>query len=670
MRGAGLPPDVAAVLAASVIPSAITTMDGHFVWVNDAMCAALERPEDEVLGLSWRDLGPERDAHPIGEGLQAELREGKSSMRMRTRYVLGNGQSRWGDLTVTVIRDADGAPHAMLGQMVDVTDEVLADRAIVQSEERYRLLAENMGDVVGTGSPQGLITWVSDSVTGLLGWTPQELIERPFLDLVHEEEHQAVRDVRRQLRAGQPVSYDARLRTKEGGWRWVRIRTQPVMSPAGELAGVVTAWQDINERVESVRRLETVLGTDSLTGLPNRETMEQRMLAVQADMVGPNCHAALLCVGIDRLGDVNSAINHAAGDLILTTVARRIAEVAPDAQLVARGAGVDFLVLLPDLTSTSDAVGIAERIRSEVKKEILVDHRRLRVTASIGIATCHAASTPSELIRSATLAMQAAKDQGRDRLMFDDPSLREEAERLMTLAEHARDGISANRFLPWFMPIVDLDSREVVGYEALMRWDFPGGVLEPKEFTTALVEAGLIGEVDRIIMRQSLAHLAKLPEPTFVSINVSPQALSVPGFSEDVRALVRDAGVAPERVHLELTETSLFRASHEAIAAMTSLATAGVRWYVDDFGTGFSSISHLHDLPIAGLKLDAAFTRALTGGNHRTRRLTQALAGLALGLDLDTVAEGVEDEAQASTLAGQGWRRGQGWLFGQPSPMR
>ena len=220
------------------------------------------------------------------------------------------------------------------------------------------------------------------------------------------------------------------------------------------------------------------------------------------------------------------------------------------------------------------------------------------------------------------------------------------------------------------MPIVDLESKEIVGYEALVRWNFPGGaVLEPKEFLSALIESRIIGDVDRVVFTQALAQMASLPESVFMSINVSPQTLAVPTYADEVIALIRDSGIDPARLHLEVTETSLFGVSEANIATMQKLSDIGVKWYVDDFGTGYSSISHLHDLPIDGLKLDVSFAQGLIKGNHRSLRLTQALAGLSLGLNLDTIAEGVSDSSQAAILWGQGWRRAQGWLFGKAEPM-
>lgn len=642
------------------------TIEGIVQWISPSCTQVLGSAPEEFIGRPTVQYW-----HPDDREAAIALRDstyaGKPALGT-LRWRRPDGSYLWVQASLRPVTEPDGRSGAV-GMVRDVSEQVLAQQALADSEQRYRILAENIADVVGTGTADGRIDWISDSVGPLLGWTPAQLHDRAFIDLVHPQDQSAVLDASHQMQAGKPAAYDARVATATGGYRWLRIRTRPTIDPQGTVTGLVSGWQDIHDRVEAMNRLDEVLGTDSLTGLPNRMTIERRIDALHAQAEARGCAGAVLCVGVDRLGDVNSAIDHAAGDLVLTTLARRIAESVPDPQLVGRGAGADFLVLLPTLTSVSDSVAVAERIRDEVKKEIVVDHRRIRVTASIGIASCREEASAEELIRSATLAMKAAKEQGRDRLAFDDPSLHEQADRLLTLAEHARDSLAEDRFRAWYMPIMDLETQECVGYESLVRWDFPGGtILEPKEFLGALIQARIIGEVDRAVLRQALAQLATLPDPVFMSVNVSPQALAVPDYADEVIALVHAAAVDPARLHLEVTETSLFGVSGTNVATMQRIWDAGIKWYVDDFGTGYSSISHLHDLPIDGLKLDTSFAQGLIAGNRRSLRLTQALAGLSMGLGLDTIAEGVCDRAQATILWGQGWRRGQGWLYGKAAP--
>lgn len=644
------------------------TIGGIVQWVSSASTEVLGWTPGELIGRRTVDYW-----HPDDRETAVALRDqtyagkvGHGTLRWRRR----DGTYVWVQASLRPVAEPDGSAGAV-GMLRDVSEQVAAQQALEVSEARYRLLAENIADVVGTGDNEGRITWVSDSVTTLLGWQPADLEGKTFVDIVHPDDRAAVVDARVGMMAGLPEAFDARIGTSSGGYRWLRIRVRPTYDPTGARLGVVAGWQDITERVEATQHLDALLGTDSLTGLPNRSTMEERIDDLYSDAEARGCAGALLCVGVDRLGDVNSAVNHAAGDLVLTTVARRVAQTAPDPHLVGRGSGVDFLVLLPNLTNVSDAVVIAEKIRTAVKQEIVVDHRRVQVTASIGIASCSEEHNADDLIRAATVAMNAAKDQGRDRLAFDDPTLRDQAERLLTLAEHARDSLVNDDFAAWYMPIVDLESEETVGYEALVRWNFPGGgVLEPKEFLGALIESRIIGEVDRLMLGKSLAHLAGLPSSVFMSVNVSPLTLASPNYADEVIAMVGQAGIEPSRLHLEVTETSLFGASGANVATMQRLADAGIKWYVDDFGTGYSSISHLHNLPIHGLKLDTSFAQGLIRGNRLSLRLTQALAGLSMGLGLDTVAEGVSDKAQAAILWGQGWRRGQGWLFGKPEPVR
>ena len=219
------------------------------------------------------------------------------------------------------------------------------------------------------------------------------------------------------------------------------------------------------------------------------------------------------------------------------------------------------------------------------------------------------------------------------------------------------------------MPIADLRSHDVAGYETLVRWRRTDGtVLEPAAFLPSVEASPLVCDLDIEMLRQSLRILEGLPAGQFLSVNVTGRTLAAPECPQRMHRMITDSGIDARRPHLEATETSLLAASTPVREAMTLLASTGARWYVDDFGTGYSSISHLRDLPISGLKLDASFTAGVARGDETSIRLAQALAGLSQGLGLETVAEGVEGVQEEAILAAQGWRYGQGWLFGKAAP--
>jgi len=219
--------------------------------------------------------------------------------------------------------------------------------------------------------------------------------------------------------------------------------------------------------------------------------------------------------------------------------------------------------------------------------------------------------------------------------------------------------------VPWLQPIVWLANGAVDGYEALARWQRAGGITEPSGFIPAAAHTGLLSEIDLTMVQQVIARLAGLPEATFIAVNVSGQTLARTDYAEVVTAGLAEHHVSASRLHIEITETTLLSLNDDLVRQMRALADLGCRWYIDDFGTGYSSISHLRDLPVAGLKLDMSFTSGIGAGDRTSMQLAGALIGLANGMGLDSVAEGIESQAEADYLRTLGWRHGQGWLYGK-----
>lgn len=392
---------------------------------------------------------------------------------------------------------------------------------------------------------------------------------------------------------------------------------------------------------------------------------------------------AVLSVGIDRLSLVNHALTHRVGDRLILTVAERLVQtLAADGQ-VGRGTGDTFIVLLTGLRSSEEASAIAERLRQGVKGVITAAGHRLNPSVSIGLArplpppagdnrsSEASAASADELLRDAALAMRLAGEKGRDRCQIADQRLALQARQNLQLQDELRQAVERGALQAWLMPQVDLGNAQLQGYEALVRWPRSDGQLAlPDSFLTIARSCDLGEAIDLAMLRQSIDALVQLPPPLSVAVNLSPATLCRPGLAEQVLHWLQTAGVEPQRLHLEITETALLQIGPEVRGAIQTLAAAGVRWLVDDFGVGYSSISHLRDLPIHGIKLDGSFTVGLRHGDQKSLRLAQGLAGLAEGLGLLTVAEGIETAEEAATLRDLGWSSGQGWHFGKAAPLQ
>ena len=548
----------------------------------------------------------------------------------------------------------------------DTTDQHEARQVLAASEARYRLLAENASDVVLQVDPDGSLSWVSDSVVNVLGWRPEQILGTEVLTLIPGTESVGAGDEDSPSALGPPG--EVRVLCSDGSSRWMALSVRGISTAAG--ISRVVALHDIQDQVTARTALDHAIGHDPLTGLAARPLILTRLANLLDRLPRADSTVAVLCVGVDSLASVNDAYTHAAGDLVLTNVAARIATVVGDPDVVGRGAGVEFLVLVPDWVVGTDVAALAEKVRLAAKGEIVIGGQPVEPTVSVGIATGTRDSDPERLVRDASLAVRQAKANGRDRVEFIDGPLSEEARLRLSVESAIREGLRDGEFTPWFQPIVDLDDGHLVGYEALARRiRADGTVVLPGDFVPVAERSLLIADLDLTVLQQSLAVLAGLPAPVHVAVNVSATTLTRPGYPRLLAECLSASQADPSRLHLEVTETTLFSVTGNLVEAMRHIADTGARWYVDDFGTGYSSISHLRDLPVCGLKLDLSFTAGIGAGDPTSIRVSQALAGLARGLGLDTVAEGVETREQAAVLAAHGWRTGQGWLFGRPAPL-
>ncbi|MEI8083330.1 MAG: GGDEF domain-containing phosphodiesterase, partial [Actinomycetes bacterium] len=322
-----------------------------------------------------------------------------------------------------------------------------------------------------------------------------------------------------------------------------------------------------------------------------------------------------------------------------------------------------------DIITPTDAALTAERLLTAVRGPVIVGEHRIEVTACIGIAPA-TGQDAQDLLRDATAAMRQAAALGPDRWEVLGGDIATKTRLELETRAGLRQAMTNEQIQAWFMPVVDLLDGRTCGYEALVRWiQQDGSVVAPVDFLDIAERSGVITAIDRIILSQGLNALDTMDPQAWIAVNVSAASMSSGDLLDMIRGELDRSGADPRRLHLEVTETALFRVTDAVQAMMQAVADLGVSWWVDDFGTGYSSISHLRDLPIAGLKLDLSFTQQITGvSRDRPTMLTNGLVGLAHGLGLATIAEGIETRRQANILIAQGWTMGQGWLYGKAAP--
>ena len=547
-------------------------------------------------------------------------------------------------------------------------------QALRASEDRFHLLARNTSDLVWQVDPDGTVVWASPSVERELGWAPEHVVGTQVRELIQAEDADAVSMMSSLLLAGADVApLECRVRCADGSHRLMSMQGRPATDAEATVTGLAIGMRSLEGEARERRLSAYGAEHDALTGLATLAGVVAGVERALVDLTerGSGHAVGVLCVGVDSLKKVNEALSHAAGDQVLREIATRIAAAVEGPELLARGSGAEFLVLLPDLPDAAAAGAAAERIRLAARGPLALKAQVFGASVSIGVATGAPGARGEDLVRDASTAMRSAKDGGHDRCAYFHVELGQAAEGRLRMEQAIAAGLRDGQFEPWLQPIVHLPDGDLAGYEALVRWVLPDGeVVPPDEFLRVAEQTRLIVELDLIVLRRSVELLAVLPAHLSVAVNVSAVTLADEEYAGWVRRALALFEVDPARLHLEFTETAVLTITDQVARTMADLSDLGIGWYIDDFGTGYSSIAHLRDLPIAGLKLDISFAAGIAAGSANSERIALALSGLAEGLGLDTVAEGVETPGGECCPGRAGLAAWPGLALREASPIR
>jgi diguanylate cyclase (GGDEF)-like protein/PAS domain S-box-containing protein len=542
---------------------------------------------------------------------------------------------------------------------------VYSDR--LEYEHRHREIIESLNEGMAVIDHEGQVTLWNDALERMLGSSRADAVGRPLLSVVQGPEAQQLSAlIVRATSTVAPQSVDA-LRLRRGDTDGVyQVRAFPY---AG---GTTLFWTDVTQRVQAEEALRHAALHDALTGLPNRtlfvELVNQALARAAGQRPG-GC--AVLFVDVDRFKVINDSLGHQAGDELLKTTVSRLRACLRHGDTLARMGGDEFTVLLHDIRGAGDAIAVAEAIQRELRMPVELGSREVAVSASIGIALNQADHvTADHIMRDADIAMYRAKDSGRARHELFDTALHAQVKDKLGFENDLRRAVDRNELTLTYQPIVLLASGQAVGFEALVRWQRNGEVVPPAEFIPVAEDLGLIEPLGSWVLREVCAQFAEWRRRrpagsiSHVTVNVSTHQLVLPNFVTIVRRAVRDAGLEPHMLHLEITETALLRQADLVVSVLKELRSFGVKVYLDDFGTGFSSLSHLHRLPVDALKLDRTFVSTLMDAGRPS--IVESVMALANTLGTPVIAEGVETEAQLLELTRLGCTSAQGYLFAGP----
>jgi diguanylate cyclase (GGDEF)-like protein/PAS domain S-box-containing protein len=553
-----------------------------------------------------------------------------------------------------------------------------AEEALASSEKRFRSLVQNASDVITILDADGRVRYVSPSVERVLGYSPEQYLGQDVFDYVHSgdvwEVRNAFAEILRREGISPPMEY--RMRRADGAWRYFEANANNMTDDPSVGGVVLNAW-DVTERKALENELSHQAFYDPLTDLPNRALFMDRLAHALARAQRRRSKVAVMFLDLDNFKFVNDSLGHEAGDQLLVAVGERLLECLRPEDTLSRFGGDEFTVLLEGTTRLHEATGVAERIADALRAPFTIDGRDLYVTASIGISVSAGRERPGDLLRNADLAMYRTKRGGKDNYSVFDPSVSAHLPGRLSLERDLRRAVERGEFVVHYQPEVLLETGEIAGFEALVRWEHPErGLMPPAEFVPLAEETGLIvaigGSVLREACRQAQRWLERNPEALgdtlpAVSVNLSPRQFRHPDLVQDVARVLRETSLSPRNLGLEVTESSVMDDAMVANTVLRQLRDLGVQLAIDDFGTGYSSLSRLKHLPVDALKIDRSFVAGI-GEDAEDEVLISGVTNVAAGLGLSAVAEGVETPAQAARLRALGCRLAQGYYFSGPLP--
>ncbi len=425
---------------------------------------------------------------------------------------------------------------------------------------------------------------------------------------------------------------------------------------------------EMKARRNAEMEARTLSRHDPLTGLPNRRYFVE-MLGDVLLTTTPDSRSALLMLDLDGFKSVNDAYGHAVGDLVLIQFAQRVSAVMRSGAVFIRVGGDEFAVIVPNIRSLDNPTALARRIVTTVAEPFLIGPITTTVGVGIGIAIAPSdGMDPETLVQRADRALYRAKAEGRSRIHFFEPEMDAHVERRVAIEKELRAAVAANSIVPYYQPVVALEGRRVVGFEALARWKSDKfGWIAPDVFITVAEEIGLISELGDQLLRQACLDARAWPPELTLAFNISAIQLHDPGIGLRILTILAETGFSARRLELEITETALVENIKVAQDVTSQLRQAGVRIALDDFGTGYATLSQLLSLKLDRIKIDRSFVDRL-GKDKESTTIVRAVLGLANGFELETTAEGIENDQQLSALQADGCLEGQGFLFSKAVP--
>jgi diguanylate cyclase (GGDEF)-like protein/PAS domain S-box-containing protein len=653
-------------------------VDGRIVFVNaaGARIFGATRPE-ELIGKPVLEI-VHPDFRPIvADRMRRMLAQDKPVPLIAEKFIRLDGTPLDVEVVAAPLKYRDR--QAVQVVVRDMSERRQAEHALRESEERYAIAARGANDGLWDWNLISNDVYYSPRWKSMLGYGDEEIGKAPdeWLKRVHPEDAERVRAAIAAHVAGcaPQLEDEHRILHKSGAYRWVLCRGVTVCDAAGKAYRMAGSQTDITERKLTEQQLLHDAFHDSLTKLPNRALFTDLLArSLGRAQRRADYRFAVLFIDVDRFKVVNDSLGHTVGDELLKAITRRIERCVRPGDTVARLGGDEFTILVDDIGNSSDATRVADRIQRELEQPFSVSEHEVFTSASIGIAlSASGYDRADDLLRDADIAMYRAKALGKARYEVFDTAMHSTAKALLELETDLRRAIERNEFRLQYQPVVSLETGRITGFEGLVRWQHPQrGLIGPAAFIPIAEETGLIIPIGRWVLREACRQMREWQDrhrasrDLTISVNLSGKQFAQARLVEEVDQALRDSGLAPSLLRLEITESAVMEDAPSAMATIDQLRALHVKVDIDDFGTGYSSLSYLQRFEIDNLKIDRSFVSSMGSDRGENAEIVRTIVTLARHLGMDAVAEGVETPDQLALLSELGCHRVQGFLFAGP----
>lgn len=650
---------------------AITDGNGIILHVNKLFTEISQYSAEELIGKTHRIINSGH--HPKGffGEIWTTITSG-NKWRGEICNKRKDGTYYWVDTTIVPLLDDLGKPHQYVSIRSDITKQKMMEKEVKKSNEMYKLIANNSSDFIAVVSRDGDFKYVSPSFNKSLGYEINNITSGSLYSIIAEDDIPVVkRHVKYiDLMGNGSISVEFRIRNTNEEMVYIETSINPVQEEGEYQGHIVFVMRDVTAHKKVEREMENLADYDQLTKLPNRITFRKKIQREIGDAVRSGEKIALVFMNVDRLRYVNDSFGHEAGDYVLSVIAQRLKLILPDKDTVGRISGDEFAFILRNLKDVDHAGKITEEILRYLEEPVSIGGQPYILSNSMGIAVCpNHSKNPTELSMMAETALQNIKaNGGAGYEMYRAGTVQKSLERIL-LERELRKSIQQEHFKLEYQPKFNLATEELVGMEALVRWDHPDlGRITPDRFIPIAEETRLIIELGEWIFREACEQAKEWQDagyaPFLIGINMSIVQLEEPSIVTSIKKIIAETNINPEHIEIEITE-SAFSEREDIKHNISEFRKLGIKVAIDDFGTGYSTFSYIRELPADILKIDMAFVRDIHT-NSKSRAIVKAIISLANTVNLSVIAEGIEYEEQVKVLLEDGCVQGQGFYFSKP----